>query len=30
MTLLAKLAPERIVASPPALGDGKIDTAHGG
>jgi pyridinium-3,5-bisthiocarboxylic acid mononucleotide nickel chelatase len=28
-TLLAKLAPERIVASPPALGDGEIETAHG-
>jgi pyridinium-3,5-bisthiocarboxylic acid mononucleotide nickel chelatase len=29
VTLLAKLAPERIVASPPALGDGEIETAHG-
>ena len=28
-TLLAKLAPERVVASPPALGDGEIETAHG-
>lgn len=28
-TLLAQLAPERIVASPPALGDGEIETAHG-
>ncbi len=28
-TLLARLAPERIVASPPALGDGEIETAHG-
>jgi pyridinium-3,5-bisthiocarboxylic acid mononucleotide nickel chelatase len=28
-TLLAKLAPERIVASPPSLGDGHIETAHG-
>ena len=28
-TLLAKLAPESIVASPPALGDGEIETAHG-
>ncbi len=28
-TLLARLAPEPIVASPPALGDGEIDTAHG-
>ena len=28
-TLLAKLAPETIVASPPALGDGEIETAHG-
>ena len=28
-TLLAKLAPERIVASPPALGDGEVETAHG-
>ena len=30
VTLLEKLAPERIVASPPALGDGEIETAHGG
>ena len=29
VTLLAKLAPERIVASPPALGDGEVETAHG-
>ncbi len=29
VTLLAKLAPDQIVASPPALGDGEIDTAHG-
>ncbi len=29
VTLLARLAPERIVASPPALGDGEIQTAHG-
>jgi uncharacterized protein (TIGR00299 family) protein len=29
VTLLAKLAPEQIVASPPALGDGQIETAHG-
>ncbi len=29
VTLLAKLAPEQIVASPPALGDGEIETAHG-
>jgi uncharacterized protein (TIGR00299 family) protein len=29
VTLLAKLAPEQVVASPPALGDGQIDTAHG-
>jgi uncharacterized protein (TIGR00299 family) protein len=29
VTLLAKLAPEHVVASPPALGDGQIDTAHG-
>jgi uncharacterized protein (TIGR00299 family) protein len=28
-TLLAKLAPESVVASPPALGDGEIETAHG-
>jgi pyridinium-3,5-bisthiocarboxylic acid mononucleotide nickel chelatase len=28
-TLLARLAPESIVASPPALGDGEIETAHG-
>jgi pyridinium-3,5-bisthiocarboxylic acid mononucleotide nickel chelatase len=29
VTLLAKLAPEQIIASPPALGDGEIETAHG-
>ena len=29
VTLLARLAPERIIASPPALGDGEIETAHG-
>ena len=29
VTLLMKIAPERIVASPPALGDGEIETAHG-
>ena len=29
VTLLMKLAPEQIVASPPALGDGAIETAHG-
>jgi hypothetical protein len=28
-TLLDRLAPEQVVASPPALGDGEIDTAHG-
>jgi len=28
-TLLHKLAPQRVIASPPALGDGTIDTAHG-
>ena len=28
-TLLDKLAPEQVVASPPALGDGEIETAHG-
>ncbi len=28
-TLLVKLAPEQIVASPPALGDGEVETAHG-
>jgi hypothetical protein len=28
-TLLHKLAPEQVVASPPALGDGEIETAHG-
>ena len=27
--LLRKLAPERVVASPPALGSGFVDTAHG-
>ncbi len=29
VTLLQKLAPERVVASPPALGDGEVETAHG-
>ncbi|NLE23044.1 MAG: nickel pincer cofactor biosynthesis protein LarC [Actinobacteria bacterium] len=29
VTLMAKLAPERVVASPPALGDGEVETAHG-
>jgi hypothetical protein len=29
VTLLTRLAPEQVVASPPALGDGEIDTAHG-
>jgi len=29
VTLLTRLAPEQIVASPPALGDGSIETAHG-
>ena len=29
VTLLKKLAPERVVASPPALGSGFVDTAHG-
>jgi uncharacterized protein (TIGR00299 family) protein len=29
VTLLARLAPEQIVASPPAVGDGEIETAHG-
>ena len=29
VTLLAKVAPEQVVASPPALGDGEIETAHG-
>jgi hypothetical protein len=29
VTLIAKLAPEQVVASPPALGDGEIETAHG-
>lgn len=28
-TLLDRLAPEQVVASPPALGDGEIETAHG-
>jgi len=28
-TLLHRLAPERVIASPPALGDGEIETAHG-
>jgi pyridinium-3,5-bisthiocarboxylic acid mononucleotide nickel chelatase len=27
--LLHRLAPERVVASPPALGDGSVETAHG-
>jgi hypothetical protein len=29
VTLIMKLAPEQVVASPPALGDGEIETAHG-
>ena len=29
VTLIARLAPERVVASPPALGDGEVETAHG-
>jgi uncharacterized protein (TIGR00299 family) protein len=29
VALLHRLAPERVVASPPALGDGQVDTAHG-
>ncbi|HTX67533.1 MAG TPA: LarC family nickel insertion protein [Thermoleophilia bacterium] len=29
VTLLMKLAPEQVVASPPALGDGEVETAHG-
>ena len=29
VALLHRLAPERVVASPPALGDGSIETAHG-
>ena len=29
VTLIARIAPEQVVASPPALGDGEIDTAHG-
>jgi len=29
VSLLHRLAPERVVASPPALGDGSIETAHG-
>ena len=29
VSLLHRLAPERIVASPPALGDGTVETAHG-
>ncbi len=29
VTLIQKLAPERVVASPPALGDGEVETAHG-
>ena len=29
VSLLQRLAPERVVASPPALGDGEVETAHG-
>ena len=29
VSLLHRLAPERVVASPPALGDGAVETAHG-
>jgi uncharacterized protein (TIGR00299 family) protein len=29
VSLIMKLAPEQIVASPPALGDGEVETAHG-
>jgi pyridinium-3,5-bisthiocarboxylic acid mononucleotide nickel chelatase len=29
VALLHRLAPERVVASPPALGDGQVETAHG-
>jgi len=29
VALMDRLAPERVVASPPALGDGSIETAHG-
>ena len=29
VTLIMKIAPEQIVASPPALGDGEVETAHG-
>jgi len=29
VSLMHRLAPERVVASPPALGDGTIETAHG-
>jgi len=29
VSLLHRLAPERVVASPPALGDGSVETAHG-
>lgn len=29
VSLIMKLAPEQVVASPPALGDGEIETAHG-
>ena len=29
VTLIMKIAPEKIVASPPALGDGEVETAHG-
>jgi len=29
VTLIMKIAPEQVVAAPPALGDGEIETAHG-
>lgn len=29
VTLIMKIAPEKVVASPPALGDGEVETAHG-
>jgi len=29
VSLLHRLAPERVVASPPALGDGEVETGHG-
>ena len=29
VTLIARIAPEQVVASPPVLGDGEIETAHG-